>query len=111
MPEREEYDTDYDFPLPPYDLGCWLRYRLSTGPGKIRGFVIQLEVQINERTYPIVRYDCAHHQPHRDTMDATGRVIAKEWLPFDYTRAFNHADKDIKANWRRYHEEFMRGMV
>ena len=110
MPEREEYDTDYDVPLHPLELGCWLRMRISARRGKIAGFVVQLEVQIDDRTYPVVRYDCAHGQPHRDLLDHTGAVLEKRFLAFDYDRALSEAERDIRANWRYYRAEFLRRM-
>lgn len=110
MPERPEYKTDYVAPLFPLDLGCQLRYRIDPESGNVSGFVIQLEITIDDRVYPMVRYDSAHGQPHRDILDAAGQVIAKEWLPFDFKRASDYAHTDIRANWRQYREDFLRRM-
>lgn len=110
MPERPEYKTDYVTPLFPLDLDCQLRYRINPEQGHIRAFVIQLEIEIDDQLYPVVRYDSAHGQPHRDTLDATGRVIVKDWLPFDFDRALAHAERDIRANWQQYREDFLRRM-
>ncbi len=111
MPEREEYDTDYDMPLSPLELGCWLRMRISTRRGRVTGFVVQLEYQDGGMTYPIVRYDCAHGQPHKDTLNMTGQVVNKEWLSYSYDRALAEAKADIMRHWQAYRDAFLGGLV
>lgn len=75
MPPRPEYTTDYVRPLFPLDLNCQVRFRVDTRRGRVTGFVVQLELEVGDRWYPVVRYDSAHGQPHRDLLDATGGVI------------------------------------
>ncbi len=58
----------------------------------------------------MVRYDCAHGQPHRDKLDAGGGVIDKEWLSFNRDRALDQAHRDLRANWRQYRDEFLAKM-
>lgn len=108
---RPEYRKEFIVDLYPLDLSSQLRYRINTERGRVTGFVVQLEVEIDERLYAVVRYDCAHGQPHRDILDATGTVIDKQWLPYPYEAALNHADADLRANWRRYREEFVQRMI
>lgn len=110
MPERPEYTTDYVRPLFPLDLDCQLRLRINTGRGRVTGFVLQLEIEIDDHLYPVVRYDSAHGQPHRDLLDAAGHVIDKWWLSWSYDRALAEAERDILANWRQYREDFLQGM-
>ncbi len=111
MPEQADYTTDYVRPLFPLELGCQLRMRINVGRGRIAGFVVQLELEVDGQISPVVRYDCAHGQPHRDTLNPRGVVIAKEWLPLDYDRALDQATRDVVGNWRRYREDFLAGMV
>lgn len=110
MPERPEYTTDYVAALFPLDLNCQLRHRINAERGRVTGFVVQLEIEIDGEVLPVVRYDCAHGQPHRDVLDYAGTVIEKDWLPFDFDRALAHAVQDIRANWQRYRSDFLQRM-
>lgn len=110
MPERPEYTTDYIRPLFPLDLHCQLRFRINAGRGRVTSFVIQLEVEIDERHYPMVRYDSAHSRPHRDILDAAGHVIQKDWLSISFDDAVAEAAQDILANWRYYRDDFIQRM-
>lgn len=108
---RQEYRKEFIVDLYPLNLNSQLRYRINTERGHVTGFVVQLEVEIDERLYAVVRYDCAHGQPHRDILNAAGHVIDKQWLSFEYETALNQADSDLRENWRHYREEFIRGMA
>ena len=110
MPRRPQYTTDYIRPLFPLDLNCQVRFRINTARGQVTGFVVQLELEIADRLYPVVRYDSAHGQPHRDTLDADGNVIAKDWLPYSFDAALAEARRDMLANWQQYREEFLKRM-
>ncbi len=110
MPRRPEYSTDYTIELPVDDPPSRLRYRINSARGRVTGFVVQLELDIDDRTLAVVRYDCAHGQPHKDVLDATGHVIEKDWLPYNRDRALDQAHRDMRANWSRYREEFLRKM-
>lgn len=78
--------------------------RFDLDRGRVTEFTVQYEVWREDRWLPVVRYDSAHGQPHRDTLDRTGRVIAKDWLPPNMTTntAMQYAIRDVKANWRTY---------
>ncbi len=75
-------------------------------------FTIQYEAIIDGKTYPVVRYDCAHDQAHRDRLDAAGRNIDKLWFSrsISYRDVVQHAINDIRANWRQYRADFLRSM-
>jgi YD repeat-containing protein len=65
---------------------------------------VQFETWRAERWTPVVRYDSAHGQPHRDTLDEDGRVVEKHWLSatMKLNAAMQYAIRDLKANWRTY---------
>lgn len=107
---RGEYPKEFIVALFPLELNCQLRYRINPGRGRVAGFVVQLEIEIDGQLFPVVRYDCAHGQPHRDILDASGHVIAKEWLQYRRDAALAHAHRDLRANWRQYREDFLRRM-
>jgi hypothetical protein len=73
-------------------------------------FVIQYELFIEDRWYPVVRYDTSHGFAHKDILTFSGDVTKYE-LPFaDYNLALTFAEKDLKENWLRYRENFLKGV-
>ncbi len=71
-------------------------------------FVVQYEVEFKNKWYPVVRYDTAHGFAHKDTLFYKG-VVKKETLPFnDLNLALTYAEKDLKDNWQKYKENFLR---
>jgi len=75
---------------------------------KIIEFVVQYEIKINNEWYPVVRYDSSHGFAHKDRLSYKGEVI-KERLPFsDFNLALTFAEKDLKDNWQKYREHFLK---
>jgi hypothetical protein len=84
-----------------------LRHVHTHWKNKVAGFTVQLEVYVENKWQPIVRYDTAHGFAHKDIMHANG---AKDKIPLyisDFKEALNFSDKDLKANWRIYREQFL----
>jgi hypothetical protein len=76
--------------------------------GKVIEFVVQYEIKISEEWYPVVRYDTSHGFAHKDTLSYRGETI-KEKLPFnDFNLALTFAEKDLKDNWQKYRELFLK---
>jgi len=86
-----------------------LRVYAQKEKGIILEFVVQYEAMISERWQPIVRYDTAHGFAHKDIMKADGEVIKQPLFFETYNLAFTYATIDLKANWKKYREEFGRG--
>lgn len=105
MPQTE-YDLDYS------TAGDVLRVRFRTERGRVVDFVVQYEATIAEQVYPVVRFDGSHGRGHRDTLDARGETIRKDWLPEHFTlgEAFQAALETIEKEWPRYREAFVRRM-
>lgn len=78
--------------------------------GVVAAFTAQYEVWADDAWRPAVRYDSAHGRPHRDTLDWSGNVVTKDWLPegTDANAALAIAVDDLKANADRYRDEFLR---
>ena len=74
---------------------------------KIVFFRIQYETKINEKWYPVVRYDTAHGFAHRDLLDKNGYVIKTPLFNQDYNDALTFAESDLKINWKYYKTKFM----
>jgi ABC-type uncharacterized transport system ATPase subunit len=56
----------------------------------------------------VVRYDTAHRVVHRDMLDLKGKEKKVLLAISDLQEALLLADKDIRINWRRYKERFLR---
>lgn len=99
--------TEYISPLKPDEDR--LRFELETARGKITRFVVQYETLVNDRWYPVVRYDTAHGFAHKDVLNLRGKVIRKITLgSMDYKQALDVAIDDIKSHWKEYKKEFLK---
>ena len=94
-------------PLPNGDV---IRVRFDAARGVVAAFTAQYEVWADDAWRRAVRYDSAHGRPHRDTLDWSGNLVTKDWLPegTDANAALSIADDDPKANADRYRDEFLR---
>lgn len=78
--------------------------------GKITEFLIQYEAFIEGQWHPILRYDTAHGQPHRDIMHPDG-IQTKEMYPNYYnTEVLTIGQRDIIENWQTYRARFQQEM-
>src|SRR5437867_3977927 len=85
------------------------RYSHVKRGGRIIRFVIQYETMIADEWCPVVRYDCAHGAAHKDVLDIHGREEKHLLGVSDLREAIAAADSDIRGNWQRYKERFIRG--
>jgi hypothetical protein len=95
-----------DFEIQPEEQ---VRYRVqfTTARGRVTKFVVQLEVRVNSEWRPVVRYNTAHGRPHRDIYRTDGSVL-KQWLDLGFSEALTYAVREIKDNWRRYAEGWLK---
>lgn len=108
MPGRKHYRKEFTVRLGPDDR---LRYRIQPGRGQVDDFVVQYEARIDDRFYPVVRYDCSHGRAHKDTLSLGGRNVEKEWLENrGLDDALQIANQDLRSNWPQYRDEFIRRM-
>ena len=86
-----------------------VRVRVTMDRGQVLAFTTQLEIYIDDEFRPVERYDSAHGRPHRDTLDWSGRVIAKIWLPLtmDLNTAFTHGESDLLVNAATYRAAYL----
>jgi hypothetical protein len=90
--------------------GARKRHRHETDRGRVVAFVVQLEVVLRGAWVPVIRYDMAHGRAHIDLYETPKRK-RKRLLPMSPAEALNLADEDLKENWERYQEEFLRRNV
>ncbi|HEX5503626.1 MAG TPA: hypothetical protein VFW96_13465 [Thermomicrobiales bacterium] len=98
--------TGYEIALTAED---YLRIRIMSERGQVVDFTVQYEAVIAGKTYPVVRYDAAHGQPHRDLLDATGHNIDKLWYgsAYTYAQVVQIAIADLRTNWPQYRADFI----
>jgi hypothetical protein len=75
---------------------------------RIVHFRVQLETLIENRWYPVVRYDTSHGFAHRDLINKKGETTKTPIFVHDYNDALTFAESDLKANWELYKERFTR---
>ncbi len=84
---------------------CGVRYIKDRG--RILRFVVQLEVFVDERWAPIVRYDNAHQFVHCDDLRPDGSQIKSPPMAFASNEdAFNFALRDLRVNQGLYLERY-----
>lgn len=89
------------------DDGVRKRHYHLAEKGKIKSFVVQLEVMVKDQWKPVIRYDCAHGSVHVDRYHPSGK---KKKIPLDLelNSALTLADWDINNNWEKYIQAFRR---
>ena len=87
--------------------GDYLRVEFTTDGAMVLGFVVQLEVVVQEELRPAVRFDTAHGFPHVDILNPRGRLIDKKPLVMPLKQALTFAIDDIKVNWDAYRSRFI----
>jgi hypothetical protein len=87
--------------------GARKRHSHVTSRGEVVVFVVQLEVQFRGTWLPVVRYDMAHGKAHVDVYE-TPRRKRKQFLGLPPGEVLTLAEEDIRDNWERYQEEFLR---
>jgi hypothetical protein len=84
------------------------RRRHLSSKGRILKFVAQYETKIGGKWYPVVRYDTAHGYFHKDLMHFNQQSEKIRLEEKGFNDALNSAEKDIKANWQKYKDHFIR---
>jgi hypothetical protein len=70
--------------------------------------VVQYESFINNKWYPVERYDCSHGFLHRDVMRPNGEKEKQVISISTLKDALNYAEQDIKDRWEFYKERFIK---
>lgn len=87
------------------------RHRHVWKHGKIVEFRIQYEAFIAGRWYPVVRYDSAHGEPHRDTLHPHAEQTREMYPDYTNIEVLTIGQRDIMENWPRYRAEYEKEMV
>lgn len=84
------------------------RYRHIRRGKRILAFSVQYETLVGGEWLPVVRYDTSHGITHKDVLDLRGREKKVLLGITDLREALIVADQDIKTNWERYKDVFLR---
>ena len=86
------------------------RHRHIWELGEIIEFRIQYEAYIADRWYPIIRYDTAHGQPHKDTLYPDGEQVKEMYPGYSNAEMLTIGQRDITENWSRYRARYEKEM-
>ncbi len=75
---------------------------------KVIEFMIQLETMIKDKWYPVIRYDTKHGFAHKDIIHFDGRKEKYNLGMSNYNIGITFAEQDLKSNWEKYIEEFLK---
>jgi len=84
------------------------RHQHTRIKGRVIKFTVQYETKIDQKWFPVVRFDTAHGFAHRDLLDVRGVKKKTPVFAKDFNEALIFAEADIKSNWKMYKERFIR---
>lgn len=67
---------------------------------------MQLEVLLEGKWRPVIRYDTSHRFAHRDMHRMRGRAVKTD-LKMSFEEALTHALDDLRDNWELYRKRFL----
>lgn len=76
----------------------------------ITAFRIQYETRIAGRWHPIVRYDSAHEQPHRDLLHPDDTQTKEVYPQYHYADILTLGQRDIIEHWQAYRSAYLKEM-
>ena len=94
--------------ITPYSPDCRKRHQHHRYKNEIVEFVVQLEVIVKGRWYPVVRYDTAHGFAHCDIIHHSGKTEKVSIPNLGCKEALSFADRDLNENWQIYRSRFLK---
>jgi len=76
----------------------------------VLSFTVQYETKLEDKWFPVERYDTRHGFAHRDILDKEGKKQKTPIFTKNYNEALTFAEYDIKSNWKFYKQQFLRGV-
>jgi len=83
-----------------------MRARYRVARGRVTRFIVQLEVLVESKWRPVVRYDTSHRFAHRDLYRKHGRPVKSD-LKMSFEEALTYALDDLRENWEIHKSEFL----
>lgn len=87
------------------------RHRHVWKRGKLVEFRIQYEALLAGQWHPVLRYDTAHGQPHRDILHADGTQTKEMYPGYGAAEVLTLGQRDIIENWQRYRAAYQKEMA
>ena len=78
--------------------------------GKVIEFVVQYEAFLSGEWHPVLRYDSAHGQPHRDHLHAYGTQTKEMYPNYSNAEVMTIGQRDIIENWPSYRATYQKEM-
>lgn len=91
-----------------YTPDCRKRHQHNRYKNEIVEFIVQLEIFVRNKWYPIIRYDTTHGFAHCDIMHLSGKVEKIAIPTLNYRDALTYADEDLNENWESYRNLFLK---
>jgi hypothetical protein len=91
-----------------YGPDCRKRHFHRRRGNKIVEFLVQLEILIKGKWYPVIRYDTSHKFAHCDILHWNGKSEKIAIPTLDFKNALTYADNDLSQNWNIYRERFLK---
>jgi hypothetical protein len=90
------------------DSDTRIRHKHIRFKQKILRFTLQLEIHLNNKWYPVVRYDTSHNFAHKDLIHYNGKKEKTPLFIRNYNDALLFAQADLKTNLTLYKEMFIK---
>lgn len=91
-----------------YTPDCRKRHQHHRYKHEIIEFIVHLEIFIENKWHPVIRYDTAHGFAHCDIIHRSGKVEKMAIPTLNYRDALTYADEDLNDNWKFYREFFIK---
>ena len=85
-----------------------LRFRIVTRKGRVVDFLVQLELFVKNKWWPVVRYDFAHGFPHRDVLTTRGEEEKTPLSLESLEQCVQFAEQDLEDRHEWYIEQFLK---
>lgn len=85
-----------------------LRISIKAFKGKVKYFMVQYEIFLNNEWIAVVRYDLAHGFFHRDVMNPKGEKEKQVIVINNLEDALNYAQQDLKDRWEFYKDLYLK---
>jgi hypothetical protein len=105
---RDPATTAYRFELDRAAMN-FCDVRVLAERSEVMDFTVLYLTSIDEVLLPVMRYDTAHGDPHRDTLDWDGHDVEKHWIPaLPRGIALDAAIREVNSNWEAMLADFLR---
>ncbi|MFH1259033.1 MAG: hypothetical protein ABII74_04355 [Elusimicrobiota bacterium] len=75
---------------------------------RIIEFVVQLEIFIENKWHPVVRYDTRHGFAHKDIVHASGNMVKIPLPVEDFNEALTFAEEELKVEWTIFRTNYFK---